>query len=785
MPSDTRIERVIQSLPVLPLRAGVLLPHQVMPISVGRAYSEKAVEAALASEEKRVFVVTVKNEDTDEPSGDDLFEVGTIAVITQMQRMQQIPLVQLLVTGMTRARAKHYEMKDGHIVADVKPWPLPAEESAELEGLRRAVLGLADQAAHLAEPKTPIDLEAMLGTDATVEKTAFFLTSIFSFTPDKVRIVLESENARSALERLEKLLRHEITVLRIRNRIASRTADVMSEQQRRHILQEQLEMIRQELGEQSPEEAELSLLKTRIAETELPDDAKKEVERELERLQRLPGASQERHVIRDRLDLILELPWFETTSATVDIDAARKTLEADHHGLEDVKDRILEHLGVLTLKPDAKSPILCFVGPPGVGKTSVGHSIARALGRKFERMSLGGMHDEAELRGHRRTYVGAIPGRIIQAIRTVGTKDPVLMLDEIDKLGRDFRGDPAAALLEVLDPEQHSTFHDNYLDLPFDLSQVFFITTANTLDTIPKPLLDRMEILRLPGYTDTDKLEIAKRFLVPRQLERAGLTSADLEIRDEAILEIAARYTWEAGVRQIEQRLGALARKVALRCAEKSCDGVIVRREDVAGFLGPPRYAKERHRPTLAPGVAAGLAWTEAGGDVLYVEASELPKQRGLVLTGSLGEVMKESAQAAHSYLWANANTLGLDRAKVENTGVHVHVPAGATPKDGPSAGVAMATAMASLLLGISARADTAMTGEMTLTGLVLPVGGVREKVLGAVRLGIRHVILPAENETDLEKLPAKVRSAVRFTFVERIDQVIDAALEKKTLAAA
>jgi ATP-dependent Lon protease len=511
----------------------------------------------------------------------------------------------------------------------------------------------------------------------------------------------------------------------------------------------------------------------------LPDEARKEAERELGRLEKLPPIAPDYQLIRTHLDLILELPWRKGTQQVIDLPLARKVLDEDHYDLEEIKGRILEQLAVLKLNPQAKAPILCFVGPPGVGKTSLGQSIARALGRKFEHMSLGGLHDEAELRGHRRTYIGAMPGRLIQAIRRAGVNNPVLMLDELDKLGQDFRGDPAAALLEILDPAQNFSFRDNYLDLPFDLSKVFFITTANTLDTIPQPLLDRMEVLRLAGYSEEEKLQIARRYLFPRQLAEAGLNAEQVVVPDDTMKRLIRRYTREAGVRQLERALGRLIRKVALRFAEGQTQAVTVQPEDLPDMLGPERFFLERIRQHLPPGVATGLAWTEAGGDVLYIEATLLPSGRGLTMTGQLGKVMQESATAAQSYIWSHADELGIDRNLFRRSGVHIHVPAGAVPKDGPSAGVAMASALASLYTHHPIRNDTAMTGEVTLTGLVLPVGGIKEKVLAAHRAGIRQVILPKENEKDLRDVPETVRRDLKFTFAERMEDVLAAAIPK------
>jgi ATP-dependent Lon protease len=494
-------------------------------------------------------------------------------------------------------------------------------------------------------------------------------------------------------------------------------------------------------------------------------------------LERLPSLAPDYQVTRTYLDLILELPWRKATETVIDLAKARQVLDEDHYGLEEIKQRILEHLAVLKLNPKANAPILCLVGPPGVGKTSLGQSVARALGRTFERLSLGGLHDEAELRGHRRTYIGSMPGRIIQAIRRAGVNNPLLMLDEVDKLGRDFRGDPASALLEILDPAQNFSFRDNYLDLPFDLSKVFFVTTANTLDTIPRPLLDRMEVLQLPGYSEEEKLAIVRRYLLPRQLTQAGLTAEQLTVTDEALGRVIRRYTREAGVRQLERALGRLARKVALRFAQGQTQAVRVDVGDLPELLGPERFSMEEARRELPAGVATGLAWTEAGGEVLYVESTLLPEGRGLRLTGQLGEVMRESATAAQSYVWSHAEALGIDAHLFRKAGVHIHVPAGAVPKDGPSAGVALVTALTSLYTGVPARRDTAMTGEITLSGLVLPIGGVKEKVLAARRAGIHRVILPRENQKDLRDLPESVRREIEFEFAERVEDVLTAAM--------
>ena len=554
----------------------------------------------------------------------------------------------------------------------------------------------------------------------------------------------------------------------------------MDKAQRDYVLRQQMKAIQKELGEgEGGEAAEAEQLRERLAKADLPDEVRKEAERELGRMEKLPAMAPDYHVIRTYLDFILELPWRKSSEDRLDLMEARKVLDEDHYGLEDVKERILEFLAVRKLRPDSKSPILCFVGAPGVGKTSLGRSIARAMGRKFERLSLGGIRDEAELRGHRRTYVGAMPGRIIQEIRRAGVNNPVMMLDEIDKLGADYRGDPAAALLEILDPEQNNTFTDHYLDLPFDLSKVFFIGTANQLGPIPPPLRDRMEVIQLAGYSDREKLQIARQYLAPRQIRENGLTPEQIEITDEATKLIAARYTREAGVRQLERNLGRVARKVALKIAQGQTQKVIIDEPAIQQYLGGPKFYPEEARKELPAGVATGMAWTEMGGEILFIEASLLPGGRGFTITGQLGDVMQESARAAQSYLWSHAEEFGISPEMFKEYGVHLHVPAGAIRKDGPSAGVTITAALASLYTGRRVRPDTAMTGEITLSGLVFPVGGIKEKILAAHRAGIHRIILPARNQSDLEEVPADVRSELETVMVQRINEVVDAALER------
>jgi ATP-dependent Lon protease len=764
-------------LPVLPLKNTVLFPHLFMPLAVGRPNSLAAVESVLASEEKSFVVAAQRDAGNEQPGLDDLYPIGTRAVVKKMARGEGV--IELIVQGVERVNLLKAEQTEPYIKARVQPLPEPHDDGTEVEAMYRAVIDLAGRVLELAQVQVSVNIQQLVAQTQDPLRFAYMLGSMLSLDVAREQALLEAPTRAEALRLLHGYLNHEVQVLELRKQISTQAESEMTKQQREYMLRQQMQAIQQELGEKNPEKAEVDELRRRLAEADLPDDVRKEAERELGRLERLPSAAPDYQVIRTYLDFILELPWKKTTTDIIDLAHARQVLDEDHYDLQDIKERILEDLAVLKLNPEAKAPILCLVGPPGVGKTSLGQSIARALGRKFERMSLGGLHDEAELRGHRRTYIGAMPGRLLQAIRRAGVRNPVLMLDEIDKLGRDYRGDPASAMLEVLDPAQNFQFRDNYLDLPFDLSKVFFITTANSLDTIPRPLLDRMEVIRLSGYSEEEKVQIAERFLLPRRLKETGLTAEQLKIQPEALKRIISRYTREAGVRELERTLGRVARKVARRFAEGQTEPVTVAAGDLAELLGPERVRPEHFRKELPPGVATGLAWTETGGDVLYVEASLLRDGRGLRLTGQLGDVMKESARAAQSFVWSHADTLGIDPDLFRRSGVHVHVPAGAVPKDGPSAGVALATALTSLYTGVPVRNDVAMTGEITLTGLVLPVGGIKEKVLAARRAGITHVILPRDNEMDLRELPDNVREEMQFTLAERIEDVLAAALPR------
>jgi len=770
MPEPTSV----QTLPVLPLKNTVLFPYLVMPLVVGRASSLAAVEAALATEDKQIVLFAQKDSALEAPTQNDLYVVGTKATIRKVNRSEDN--VELLVVGTERVVLIKMEANEPYFRARVHTLPLPEDKGPEIEALHGALTEIGARAISLAHPNSPQELGRLLAANDDPLRLAYLLASMFGIDVPKGQALLEAPTRAEALRLTHTFITHEVQVLELRNKITTEARSEISKDQRDYLLRQQMKAIQQELGDKDGEGAEVEQLRERLKKADLPEDVRKEAERELSRMEKLPTAAPDYHVIRTYLEYVLELPWNTYSEEKLDIAHARAVLDEDHFGLKDVKGRILEQLGVLKLNPNAKAPILCLVGPPGVGKTSLGQSIARALGRKFERMSLGGLHDEAELRGHRRTYIGAMPGRLIQAMRRAGTKNPVLMLDEIDKLGRDFRGDPAAALMEILDPAQNKDFRDNYLDLPFDLSKVFFVTTANALDTIPGPLLDRMEILRLAGYSEEEKMQIAHRYLIPRQLSEAGLKAEQVVLGDDTLRKIISGYTREAGLRRLERAISRAIRKVALRFAEGQEGSVTVSPDDLTEMLGPENFSPEQARRELPAGVATGLAWTEAGGDVLYIEGTLLPDGKDLTLTGQLGEVMQESARAARSYLWSHAESLGIDPAAFRNNGLHIHVPAGAIPKDGPSAGVTMATAMASLYTKEPVRPDVAMTGEITLTGLVLPIGGVKEKTLAARRAGIRTVILPRINEKDLRELPDHVREEMQFVFADRIEDVLKVA---------
>ncbi len=765
---------------VLPLQNTTLFPGTFVPLTVGRERSVAAVEATLPTEEKLLATITVRPDRAGdaEAMSEDLYNIGTLVMIKRMMCVEDG--IQIIVQGTERVRIESWVHDTPYLRARVSILPaLQVQDADEVEALKRNMQAQIQQALAML-PQVPVEVRSAILASEDPVQLAYFLASVLNLGLEQEQQMLEADTVDELLRVAYARLVREVEIIGLRSKIATEAQGEMEKAQRDYFLRQQMKAIQKELGDdEGGEQAEAQQMRERLDAADLPEDVRKEAERELKRMEKLPQAAPDYHVIRTYLDYVLELPWKTSSDDKLDLAEARRVLDEDHYGLEDVKERILEFLAVIKLRDDARSPILCLVGPPGVGKTSLGRSIARALGREFERISLGGMRDEAELRGHRRTYIGAMPGRIIQSLRRAKVNNPVMMLDEIDKLGNDFRGDPASALLEILDPQQNDTFRDHYLDLPFDLSKTFFIATANQLAPIPAPLRDRMEIIQIAGYSDQEKLHIARQYLVPRQTKENGLSESQLEITDDALMLIASRYTREAGVRQMERNVGSLARKVALRIATGETDKVRVDAADVKELLGAPRFYPEEARKDVAPGVSTGMAWTEMGGEILFIEASLLPGGSGLTLTGQLGEVMQESARAARSYLWAHADEFQINPDMFKSYGVHLHVPAGAIPKDGPSAGVAMTSALASLHTGRRVRPDTSMTGEITLSGLVFPVGGIKEKVLAAHRAGIRRIVLPGRNEAAIEDIPDDVRKELEIVLVNNIREALDATLEK------
>jgi ATP-dependent Lon protease len=763
------------ALIILPVRNTVLFPGVVLPLSVGRKRSIAAAQEA-ARADKPLGILQQRDPAVDTPGEGDLNQVGTVAAILRY---------------VTAPDGAHHVICQGQerfrVVEFLPGYPFTAarvERIVEQEALTPAIEArmhhLKREAAEALEllPQAPAELMAAIEATASGARLADLVAGYLDLKPSEKQEVLETIDVQARLEKVAKLLAHRLAVLRLSQEIETQTKSELDKRQRDYILREQLKAIQRELGETEPRAAETEELGRSLAEAKMPPEAEEQAKRELARLERLPEGAAEYSMIRTYLDWMLALPWAVESDETIDIEQARRVLDEDHYGLERVKRRILEYLAVRKLNPQGKSPILCFVGPPGVGKTSLGQSIARATGRKFVRAALGGVHDEAEIRGHRRTYIGALPGNIIHGIRKGGTRNPVFMLDEMDKLGAGFHGDPSAALLEVLDPEQNATFRDNYLAVPFDLSKVMFIGTANVLDSIPGPLRDRMEIIDLPGYTEDEKVEIARRYLVRRQLEANGLKPEQCSIDDAALRGIVRDYTREAGCRNLEREIGRVFRSVAMRIAEGTATAVNIDVQDIPEILGAPKFEAEVAMRTAVPGVATGLAWTPVGGDILFIEATRIPGRGNLILTGQLGDVMKESAQAALSLIKGRAEALGLSLELFEKSDIHIHVPAGAIPKDGPSAGVAMFTALYSLLSGKTVKPDIAMTGEISLRGLVLPVGGIKEKTVAAVRAGIHTVCLPARNRKDLEEIPRAARDQLRFVWLETVDDVIAAAFD-------
>ena len=763
------------TLPVLPLKDTVVFPGFPTPLAIGQERSIKLVEDVVSGD-RTLALVTVKSDDIEQPGWEDLYTVGTAAVIHKMIKVPDGTL-RILVEGTTRIELQHPVQEDPYLVGEFAELPDVIEETREAEALTRNVQNLFARVIGLV-PYLPEELQIAAANVEDPSALCNLVASTLRLKTEEKQALLEERDVEARLRTISTILNRELEVFELGSKIQSQVQEEMEKGQREFFLRQQLKAIQDELGEGDAEQAELNELRTRFDELELPEDVRKSVDRELSRLEKIPSAAAEHGVIRTYLDWLVSLPWNQLTEDNLDLEHARAVLDEDHYDLEKVKERILEHLAVSKLKNDLSGPILCFVGPPGVGKTSLGQSIARALGRKFARLSVGGVRDEAEIRGHRRTYIGAMPGTIIRTLRDAESINPVLLIDEIDKMGSDYRGDPASAMLEVLDPEQNKHFRDHYLDLPFDLSKVLFICTANTLDTIPGPLLDRMDVIQLSGYTEDEKFGIAKRYLVPKQLEGHGLDASRVVISDRAVRLIIREYTREAGVRNLERRLGDVLRKAARQIAEGKTRAKTLRIDErrVRSWLGPRRFEGEVRRRTADPGVATGLAFTAVGGDVLFFEATAYPGKGRLTITGQLGDVMQESAQAALSWVRAHASHLGLDPDWFREHDVHLHVPAGAVPKDGPSAGITMATAIASLVRQQPVADDVGMTGEITLTGQVLPIGGIREKSLAAQRAGLKRVIMPRENEPDLAELPSETKRELEFILVDSIDEVFDAA---------
>jgi ATP-dependent Lon protease len=793
------------TLPVLALKNTVVYPQIVLPLAVGRAQSLAAVRAA-SERGQQLLTAAQLAEDAEQPGQSELHEIGTLVSLTRVE--ERAKGLQVIVQGVRRVRFLAPEAA-GESAGSADPTPaefldLPYELLPELSidvddpaqagavALLRENLDLAQQIANLFDSDNGSQIyQQLVGSINDPITQMYRIASLANLTVAQQQQVLACNDTDSLMRTVHEVLQHELQVTELRREIAEQARTDIDQQQREHVLRQQKRAIEEALGE-SDEDGDLQELRAQLDARELPEPVRKEVDRELTRLGRMSPNAADYQVARSYLELVAELPWHEASEDRLDMTNAREVLDADHFGLEDIKDRVLESLAVMALNPEARAPILCLVGPPGVGKTSLGQSIARAMGRIFERLSLGGLHDEAELRGHRRTYIGAMPGRILQAIRRAGVVNPLIMLDEVDKLGQDFRGDPSAALMEILDPAQNDAFRDNFLNLPYDLSGVMFITTANSLESIPGPLRDRMEVLELGGYTDSEKQAIAERYLVPRQQEEAGLTQAQFRLSAEAIRLAIRGYTREAGVRELERVIGRLARKraravLAEREGANAASGsepapantvAEITDDVVIELLGPRRFKEDPRRQSLPSGVAAGLAWTAVGGDVLYVEATLIDKKQPITLTGQLGEVMQESARAAKSHIWSAAESYGIDRARIEANGVHIHLPAGAIPKDGPSAGITMATAIASAYSERAVHDDLAMTGELTLTGMVLPVGGIKEKLLAAHRAGMRRILLPQDNAADLEKLPDEIRSDLDITLVSHLHEVFDLAFQ-------
>jgi len=768
------------ALILIPVRNTVMFPGMILPIAISRQMSINAAQAALKAE-RPVGLLLQKNAETAAPAAEDMHEVGTVVSILRYITAQD-GSHHVVCQGQERFRVIEFLSGYEFLAARVERIAEPEATGTDVEASFLQLRERSTQALELL-PQTPQELLTTLQNVPTAGALADLVAGFMDAKPEDKQQVLQTLPVRERVDAVLRMLAHRIEVLKLSRQIDERTKASMDDRQRKFLLEEQLRSIKKELGEGEEgggNAAEIEEVRKAIAEAKMPEDIEKQALKELKRLERMPEASGEYSMVRTYLDWLVELPWKDPEPDNIDMAEARRILDEDHYGLEKVKKRVLEFLAVRKLNPSGHGPILCFAGPPGVGKTSLGQSIARALGRKFVRVALGGVHDEAEIRGHRRTYIGALPGNIIQSIKKAGTLGSVLMLDEIDKLGAGVHGDPSSAMLEVLDPAQNNSFRDNYLAVPYDLSKVLFIATANMLDTIPGPLRDRMEIIQLPGYTQQEKAQIARRYLVKRQLEDNGLKPGQFDITDSALEAIIADYTREAGVRNLERTVGAVARNAAVRIAEGRAEHVTIDTGDLAEILGPVKFESDVALRAGMPGVATGLAWTPVGGDILFIEASKTPGSGKFIITGQLGDVMKESVQAALTLVKSRAESLGIDATAFEKSDVHVHVPAGAIPKDGPSAGVAMFTALSSLFSNRIVRSDTAMTGEISLRGLVMPVGGIKEKVLAAQRAGIRRIMLPARNRRDFEEIPEETRNALEFQWLENVDQALEFVLEPK-----
>ncbi|WP_456426490.1 endopeptidase La [Desulfurobacterium sp.] len=772
-------------LPVLPLRDVVVFPMMIAPLFVGRPFSLRAVEESL-KEHKLIFLATQKDKDIEEPKREDLYDIGTVAVILKAMKMTD-GRVKILVQGLGRARLKELEVVDDHFEAEVEHIEEPefVAEKLEDEALIKLVKDQIERIVALGK-QIPPDMVAILRSIEDPGRLADLIAGQIELNTEEAADLLSTTDPVERLKKISKKLEHEMRVLEIQELIRTKARESMEKEQREYFLRQQLRAIRKELGEEEEKSKEIEEYRKKIKKAKMPEEVEEAVLKELSRLEKMHPESAEAAVLRTYIEWMIELPWSKRSRDKLDIERAKKILDEDHYDLEKVKNRILEFLAVKALMKkrkkksySIKQPTICFVGPPGVGKTSLARSIARAMGRKFVRISLGGVRDEAEIRGHRRTYVGAMPGKIVQALRKAGTKNPVILLDEIDKMSSDFRGDPAAALLEVLDPEQNKEFVDNYINQPFDLSEVLFIATANTPYTIPEPLYDRLEVINIPGYTEEEKLNIAKKYIIPKQIKNHALTTKDIQFRDDAVIHIIRHYTKEAGVRNLDRKIAAVCRKVALWISEGKEKKYVITKKRVEEILGAPKFIPEMELGEDEVGVVTGLAWTAAGGDVLFVEAIVTPGTGKLILTGRLGDVMKESAQAALGFIRAHAQDYGIDKdfSKID---IHVHVPAGAIPKDGPSAGITIATAMLSALTGRKVRKDVAMTGEITLGGKVLPVGGLKEKILAALRYGVKTVIIPAKNRAEvMEELPEDAKKQLKLLFVDRVEKVFETAIHK------